>query len=154
MVTEISPVLMDSIMEASYVVAGAIAVSIGVNIWLSLKYQKKQAKTDAARLALEMQKRFTEQDFRNTIHYLKTDKAPSKWDKNREIQKILNYFEYMGQFEKEGVLKWDYIKNMHGHALKILKNHEDSKKIIEECTKDSKSYFVYIQRMFDKLKID
>lgn len=147
---------MDNLMEASYVVAAAIAASIGVNIWLSLKYQKKQAKTDAARLALEMQKRFIEPDFRITIHYLKTGKAPPEWDKNREIQKMLNYFEYMGLFEKDGVLKWDYIKNIHGHALKLLKNHKDSKKIIDEWVeKDSKkSYFVYIGRLFNKLKID
>ena len=39
---------------ASAITASAITVSIVVNVRLSLKYQKKQATTDAARLALEM----------------------------------------------------------------------------------------------------
>ena len=146
---------MENLMEASYVVAGAIVASIGVNIWLSLKYQKKQAKTDAARLALEMQKRFIEPDFRTTIHYLKTGEVPPEWDKNREIQKVLNYFEYMGLFEKDGVLEWDYIKNIHGYALKLLNKHDDSKEIIEKWSKnDSEPYFVNIKRMFNKLETD
>ena len=39
---------------ASAITASVITVSIVVNVRLSLKYQKKQAATDAARLALEM----------------------------------------------------------------------------------------------------
>ena len=130
-------------------------MSIIVNIWLSLRYQRKQVKVDAARLALDMQKRFIEQDFRETVKFLKTGEEPPEWDKDKEIRKMMNYFEYMGMFEKDGVLEWKYIESIHGHILKMLKTHDDSKSILNEWVeKDPKFYFVHIRNMFDKIEID
>lgn len=142
-------------MSETLIIACVIALSIGVNIWLSLSYQRKQAKVDAARLALEMQKRFMEQDFRETVIFLKTGKEPPKWDKDHAIRKMMNYFEYMGLFKDGDVLKWEYIEHVHGHVLKMLKTHPDSKRLLNEWVKkDPKFYFVYIRKMFDKITID
>ena len=139
----------------SILVAIAIMASIGVNVWLSLRYQRKQAKVDAAKLALEMQRRFMEQDFRDTVKFLKTGQEPSEWDKDHAIRKMMNYFEYMGMFEDEGVLKWTYVEHVHGHVLKMLKTNPDSKRLLDEWVKkDPKFYFFYIRKMFDKLAID
>ena len=139
----------------SIIVAIAIAMSIIVNIYLSLRYQRKQTKVDAARLALDMQKRFMEQDFRETVKFLKTGVEPSEWDKDKEIRKMMNYFEYMGMFEKDGVLEWKYIESIHGHVLKMLKTDFDSKRLLDKWVKkDPKFYFVYIKNMFDKIEID
>ena len=142
-------------MYETWAVAIAIGASIAANVLVARYIQHKQTKVDAARFALEMQKRFIEPNFRNTVKFLKTGKEPTEWDKDQEIKKMMNYFEYMGMFETDGVLKWKYIDHVHGHVLKMLKVNPDSQKLLDEWVeKDPTFYFVHIRKMFDKIEIN
>ena len=147
--------MIDNFIHVLLAVVGVIIPLIVVYMYLSLRYQHKESKINTVRLVLHMQKRFTKTDFRNVVKFLNTGEKPTEWNKDLEIRKMMNYFEYMGMFENDGVLEWKYIKCVHGHVLNKLKTHPDSKRLLEEwVNKDPKFYFIYIRKMFDKIAID
>lgn len=106
-----------------------------------------------AEMAMKMQRRFTEDDFITTVKFLNTGKSPAKYDKGLEIRKILNYFEYMAMFAKDGVIKQNYILHMHGHLLYILKTHPDAKREFDEwIKKNPKVYYIHLAELFKDVK--
>ncbi len=112
-----------------------------------------QKKTTSVNISMEMLKRFREDDFRKTVRFLNTNELPNdKWDKNKELLKLLNHFEEMGLFEKDKLLSTDHIVHLHGHVLKLIKNNECAKKLIRDWkSKRPDFYFIHLSRLLRKI---
>ena len=124
----------------------------GTALYFAWKQQQFQKKITSVNISMEMLKRFREDDFRTTVRFLKTGKtSDDKWDKDTELLKIMNHFEEMGLFEKEGMLDMDHIKQLHGHVLNLIKNNEHSKMLFNEWRiKDPDFYFIHLAKLLEK----
>lgn len=131
-----------------------LGIIIGAaSIIISWSRHKSAKLTASVSISLEMLKRFRDDDFRTTIDFLKTGKHPEKWDRDRELLKLMNHFDEMGMFEKDGVLLKQHITEMHGHVLKLLSNNPYSKKLFNEWRKkDPDYYFIHLARLFNDIK--
>ena len=122
---------------------------IGITI-LALHTQiKKEAKSTSADVTLKILERFREDDFRDTTKKILNDKSNECDDK--EIRKLLNYFEYIAIFEEDGVLVFEHVEHMHGAVLRKIKQDEKIQGIIQEYVdKDPNYYFTYLRRLLEK----
>ena len=108
-------------------------------------------KTTSAKILLEMSKRMEQQDFRKTMKLLHSEEKPDKdRDEQIEIERLLTYFEDMGLYEDEGILKIKHIDQMHRYTLKLLKKDDRVKKILEKYSDgdDADFYFVFVKKLF------
>ena len=107
-----------------------------------------QKKTNSANIALKFIQRFEQPDFRVTSDVLSGLPAPDGWDADAEIQKMMNCFEDMGKFEKDGSLRKDHIIEMHRDTLVLLRDNTRSKHIFEKHRKEDGFYYVHLNRLF------
>ena len=125
----------------------------GLATLIAFQQHKSQRKTTSVNISMEMLKRFSDSDFRSTIQFLKSGIIPNdNWDRDRELLKLMNHFEDMGLFEKDGVLEMNHIKQLHGHVLNLIKTNEHTKRLRKEWSdKDPDYYFVFLKRLLEKI---
>ena len=118
----------------------------GITI-IALAYQsKKQSNATSANILLKTLDRVREEDFGETTRKILNDKSKECDDK--EIRKLLNYFEYLALFEEDSTLSIDHIHHMHGAVLKKINADEHIQKIIEEASKPNPEYiYVKLKRL-------
>ena len=126
-------------------VSAFIGGSMLITAWYHGRVQKK---TNSANIAMKFVERFERDDFRITSDVLAGETPPDGWDEEAEIEKIMNCFEDMGKFEKDGTLLKDHIIEMHRDALVLLRDDSRSKKIFEACRKKDRFYYAHLDRLF------
>jgi len=140
------------VMENFFIFVLGIAIA-GITI-IALTYQiRMQRKATSASVSLEMLKRMRDDDFRDTVKFLKSGTVPkSGWDKDLELLKFLNHFEDMAMFEEDGVLNFEHIKQMHGHILKLIKSNADTQRLIKKWSdEDPNFYFIFLRRLLNSV---
>jgi len=123
---------------------------IGITI-LALHTQiKKETKSTSANVLLRTLDRVREDDFKDTTDKILNDRSSDCKDK--EIRKLLNYFEYVAIFEEDEVLTFNHIEHMHGAVLRKMKTDEKIQGIIKEYVDmDPNYYFTYLRRLLMKI---
>ena len=121
----------------------------GSTVVMGLYHGRIQKKTNSANIAMKFVERFEQDDFRITSDVLAGETPPDGWDEEAEIEKMMNCFEDMGKFEKDGTLLKDHIIQMHRDALVLLQESGRSKKIFDKYReKDSEFYYTNLNRLF------
>lgn len=90
-------------------------------------------------------------EFRDTLNKIKENQDAGY----AGIRRILNHYEYLASFEKDGILDYEHVKHQHGGNLNMLRK---SKMVMEVFNKERKSDpdFVYVNldNLFIKIKHD
>jgi len=150
---QISPIFGLTFMEL-FEPAVILGIAIGAStVFLAWRHQIIQKKTNSVNVSMNLLKRFEDKDFRDVSDFLATDKTPSDdWDKENELLKLMNYFEDMGLYEDEGVLKIKHIIQMHRDTLRLIKENKHTKKLLEEHRKkDPKFYYIFLTKLLEKV---
>jgi len=73
----------------------------------------------------------------------------------QEIRDILRYYEYVGEFLKDGVLSYDHVLHIHGMNLKKMYEKEDIRKVFDVARKNRPNYsYVNLHDMFLRINED
>lgn len=127
-------------------VSAFIGGSTLIMAWYHGRIQKK---TNSASIAMKFVERFEQDDFRITSDVLAGETPPDGWDEETEIEKMMNCFEDMGKFEKDGTLLKEHIIEMHRDTLVLLQENSRSKEIFDKYRKkDSGFYYTHLSRLF------
>ena len=131
-----------------------IGFAIGIaSVIIAVVQHRSQQKTTSVNVSMSILKRFEDDDFRNTSNFLATGKRPSDdWNQENELLKLMNYFEDMGLYANEGVLKEKHIIQMHRDTLRLIQKNEHTKKLLKEHReKDPKFYYIFITKLLKKV---
>ena len=72
--------------------------------------------------------------------------------KKNDIYKVLNHYEYLAKFEKDGLLKFDHVLHQHGRNIKMLYDDERVKRIFDESRKEDPNYnYINLMQLFIKI---
>lgn len=153
--TQISPIFGLTLLGMLEFVAILSIIISGVAFGFSIHNHIIAKKTTSAKIMLEMSKRMERQDFRDTVEFLHLSKKPKDdWNAEIEVEKLLTYFDDMGLYESEGILKIEHIDQMHRYTLELLKQHDLVKKILKKYEEKEKEkneeafYFVFTKKLF------
>jgi hypothetical protein len=131
----------------TFVASTGILVVTAIALW---KQIHKQTKATSANLSLEMLKRMREEDFRDVVEKILQDQ-PEKCNR-RDLDRLLNHFEYMALFEDDGTLDVTHIEHMYGAVLKKIKDNKFVQDIIQESVKkDPNYYYVHLRNLLKKI---
>lgn len=150
---EISPIFgltLMELVEPAIIIGFAIGIS---SVIIAVIQHRSQQKTTSVNVSMSILKRFEDDDFRITSDFLATGKVPSDdWDQDHELLKLMNYFEDMGLFANDGVLKIKHIIQMHRDTLRLIKENEHTKKLLEtHRKKDPKFYYIFLTKLLTKV---
>lgn len=131
----------------------AIISIIGVfltGFFLWLQY-RKQSKTASADISLRMIETIRREEFRKTLTKIKENKDAEY----AEIRRVLNHYEYLASFEKDGILDYEHVLHQHGGNLNMLRKSEMVMKVFEAERKlDPNFVYVKLNNLFIKVKHD
>lgn len=131
----------------TFVSTTAILIVTAIALW---KQISKQTKATSANLSLEMLKRMREEDFRDTVEKILKDQPQTC--NRRDLDRLLNHFEYMSLFEDDGSLDIQHIIHMYGAVLKKIKDNVFIQEIIQESVKkDPNYYYIHLRELLKKV---
>jgi len=150
---EISPILGLTFMEIVEAVA-IIGTVIGISTTIiTVQQHLSQKKATSVTVSMSLLKRFEDKDFRDVSDFLALGKIPHDgWDRDNELLKLMNYFEDMGLYSDEGVLKIKHIIQMHRDTLRLIKENEHTQKLLKEHReKDPDFYYIFLTKLLKKV---
>ena len=125
------------------ITAGVTAFFLGLQI-------KKQSKTTSADISLRMIETVRRKEFRNDLSKIIEGKSNELTEK--EIYRILNHYEYLAEFEKDGVLVFDHVLHQHGRNIKMLYDDQRVKSIFDKSRKENPEYnYTNLDNLFIKI---
>lgn len=120
----------------------------GFFLWLQYH---KQSKATSADISLRMIDTIRRDEFRSTINKIKDNKNAE----HTEIRRVLNHYEYLASFEKDGILDYEHVKHQHGGNLNMLRKSKMVMKVFEmERKEDPKFVYINLNNLFIKIKHD
>ena len=112
---------------------------------------RMQKKTNSINIALKFITRFEQKDFRITSDILAGREPSCEWDKDAEIEKMMNCFEDMGKFYADGALSLDHIIELHRDTLCLLMTNVDSNRIFQSYrVRDPSFYYRHLDSLFQE----
>lgn len=150
---EISPILGLTLLELVEAVA-IIGTVIGIStVIIAVQQHLSQKKATSVTVSMNLLKRFEDKDFRDVSDFLALGKISSEgWARDDELLKLMNYFEDMGLYSKEGVLKIKHIIQMHRDTLRLIRDNEHTKRLLKEHReKDPEFYYIFLTKLLKKV---
>ncbi len=112
---------------------------------------KKQSKTTSADISLRLIETVRRTEFRDTISKIKENKKTEYSD----IRRVLNHYEYLAYFEKDGILDYSHVLHQHGGTLNMLyKNKQVMDVFNSERQGNTQFVYVNLSNLFIKIKND
>ena len=108
---EISPILGLTFMAFLDFWSIFALLTAGITVFFLILQNRQQAKIASADLSLRMIDTVRKEDFREILGKIRDGKS-SELD-NNQIYKVLNHYEYLAEFEKDGLLDFDHVFNQH-----------------------------------------
>ena len=128
---------------------GSLAIAVITAAFLIIQ-TRKYAKVASADLSMRMIEVVRRDDFRKILHKIR-DGESEKLHEN-EIGKVLNHYEYLAGFEKDGVVTFNQVLHQHGRNIKMLYNDPTVKRIFNESRKkDPKYNYVNLDKLFVRI---
>ena len=130
------------------VILGIVTAGItALFLWLQIK---KQSKTTSADISLRMIDTVRREEFRKILS--KISEGKSKELSENDIYRVLNHYEYLAEFEKDGVLDFDHVLHQHGRNIKMLYDDQRVKSIFDESRKENLEYnYTKLDNLFIKI---
>ena len=126
------------------ITAGVTALFLGLQI-------KKQSKTTSADISLRMIETIRRDEFREILSKISEGKS-NKLSEN-DIFRVLNHYEYLAEFEKDGVLDFDHVLHQHGRNIKMLHDDQRVKSIFDKSRIENPEYnYTNLDNLFIKIK--
>ena len=136
--------------ETTIILASVFTI---IGFIFTLYHRRTQYNITSAKILLERLNRLEQEDFRITSDFLDGIEPPNKdWDQRQEIIKFLNYFEDLGLFVDQKILKQKHIIQMHRDTIRVIKNNKHAQEIIAELQKkDKEYYYIFLDKLFKKV---
>lgn len=130
--------------------AGFSIAMVGITAFFLWYQIRKQTKATSATLALEMLKRMRDEDFRDVVEKILEDK-PENCNAT-DLDRVLNHFEYMAVFEKDGTLDIEHIKELYTPILlKIKTNTHIKNRMMSYVEGKPEYYFSNLRNLLEKI---
>ena len=126
--TKLSPLFGLTLLEMVELISIISIIGVfltGFFLWLQYK---KQSKTTSADISLRMIETIRRDEFRETINKIKENKDAQY----SEIRRVLNHYEYLASFEKDGILDYEHVIHQHGGNLNMLRKSKNVMKVFED----------------------
>ena len=152
--TQLNPIFGLTFMQIfEFTVIFAIIISISGLIFTGY-HRRIQYNIASAKILLDRLNRLEQKDFRITSDFLDGIDPPKniQWNQRQEIIKFLNYFEDLGLFVDQEIVKSEHIIQMHRDTIRVIKENQHAQKIIQEYQKKDKDYYyVFLSKLFKKI---
>lgn len=125
-------------------------LTAGITVLFLILQNRQQAKIASADLSLRMIDTVRKEDFREILGKIRDGKS-SELDDN-QIYKVLNPYEYLAEFEKDGLLDFDHVLHQHGRNIKMLYDDKRVKSMFDQSRQDNPTYnYTNLDNLFVKI---
>ena len=136
-----------SLAEIAVILGIITAGTTAVFLWLQIK---KQSKTTSADISLRMIDTIRREEFRKILS--KISEGESNELSENDIYRVLNHYEYLAEFEKDGVLDFDHVLHQHGRNIKMLHDDQQVKRVFDKSRKENPEYnYTNLDNLFIKI---